>query len=155
MNTGPYSNSEVQKFVQNEFVAVKSQCFWDKRTEFMKRYTVSWTPTLLVLDPKGGEHHRVVGFVPEDDFVAHLTLGRGKMHFDLFRFAEALEDFGAVIEQHPKAGAVPEAVFYRGVAEYWKTHDPKGLRRAHDALKAQFPESEWARRAGPYGQIPL
>jgi hypothetical protein len=155
MNTGPYSNARVQNYLQETFIPVKSQCFWDKRTEMMKRFGIVWTPTLVVLDPKGREHHRVVGFVPEDDFLAHLALGKGKMHFDLFRFAEAIQAFGAVIARHPDAGAVPEAVFFLGVAEYWKAHDPKGLRRAHDTLAAKFPESEWARRAAPYAQIPL
>ena len=61
----------------------------------------------------------------------------------------------AVTEQHPNAGVVPEAVFFTGVADYWNSHDPKGLRRAYDTLTARFPQSEWARRALPYGQIPL
>ena len=155
MNTGTYSEEKIQSYLQEEFIPIKSECFWDRRTEAMKEFNVSWTPTLLVLDTTGREHHRVVGFVPSDDFLAHLKLGKGKLHFDRFRFADALKEFAAVIEQHPMAGALPEAVFLLGVAEYWNTHDPKGLRRAHDTLVARFPQSEWARRAGPYGQIPL
>lgn len=155
MNTGPYSDEKVQRYLQEEFIPVKSECFWDKRTEAMKQFNISWTPTLLVLDATGREHHRVVGFVPSDDFLAHLKLGKGKVHFDRFRFADALKEFTAVIEQHPTAGVVPEAVFLLGVVEYWNTHDPKGLRRAYDTLVARFPQSEWTRRAGPYAQIPL
>jgi hypothetical protein len=155
MNTGPYSDKKVQEYLQEEFVPVKSQCFWDKRTEAMKQFIVSWTPTLLVLDASGREHHRMVGFVPSDDFTAHLKLGKAKVLFDRFRFADALKEFSALIEQHPKAGVVPEAIFFAGVTDYWNSHDPKGLRRAYDTLTARFPESEWARRAGPYAQIPL
>jgi hypothetical protein len=155
MNTGPYSDETVQSYLQENFIPIKSQCFWDKRTEAMKQYTVSWTPTLLVLDTTGSEHHRVVGFVPSDDFLAHLKLGKGKLLFDRFRFAAARKEFAAVIDEHPNAGVIPEAIFYLGVAEYWDTHDPKGLRRAYDTLTARFPGSEWTRRAGPYGQITL
>jgi hypothetical protein len=155
MNTGPYSDEKVQNYLQEEFIPVKSKCFWDKRTEAMKQFGVSWTPTLIVLDGTGREHHRVVGFVPSDDFLAHLKLGKGKLLFDRFRFADALKEFAAVIAEHPNAGVVPEALFYQGVAEYWHTHDPKGLRRAYDLLVDRFPQSEWARRAGPYAQIPL
>jgi len=155
MNTGPYSDEKVQNYLQEVFIPVKSECFWDKRTEAMKEFNISWTPTLLVLDATGREHHRVVGFVPSDDFLAHLKLGQGKAHLDRFRFADALKEFTAVIEEHPMAGVIPEAVFFLGVAEYWNTHDPKGLRRAYDTLVARFPQSEWARRAGPYAQIPL
>jgi hypothetical protein len=155
MNTGPYSDEKVQEYIEKEFVPVKSQCFWDKRTELMKKFDVAWTPTLIVHDATGKEHHRIVGFVPVNDFLAHLKLGKAKMFFNRFRFAEALDHFTAVIEQHPDAGAVPEAIFFQGVASYWKSHDPKGLRRAYDTLAARFPQSEWARRAQPYKQIPL
>jgi hypothetical protein len=155
MNTGPYSDEKVQSYLEKEFVVVKSQCFWDKRTDLMKQFDISWTPTLLVQDPTGKEHHRIVGFVPVNDFLAHLKLGKGKMFFNRFRFADALASFTNVIEQHPDAGVVPEAVFFQGVANYWKSHDPKGLRRAYDTLSERFPQSEWTRRAQPYKQIPL
>lgn len=155
MNTGPYSEEKVQKYLQSEFIPVKSQCFWDTRTEMMKLFDVTWTPTLLVLDSSGKEHHRTVGYVPSNDLLAQLKLGIGKSYFDRFRFAEAGEAFGSVIEQHPGAGAVPEAIFFHGVAGYWKTHDPKALRQAYDMLIARHPASEWARRAAPYEQILL
>jgi Thioredoxin-like domain len=153
MNTGPYSDEKVQKFIEAEFIPVKSQCFWDKRTELMKQFDIGWTPTLLVHDAKGREHHRIVGFVPAEDFLAHLKLGKGKMFFDRFRFAEAIEAFTAVVEQHAGSGPAPEAIFFLGVAKYWKSHDPKGLRWAYDTLTARFPQSEWCRRAQPYKQI--
>lgn len=155
MNTGPYSDEKVQIYLQAEFIPLKNQCFWENRTDLMKQFNNSWTPTLIVHDPTGREHHRVVGFVPSEDFLAHLKLGKGKIFFDRFRFAEAIGEFAALIEQHPTAEVIPEAIFFLGVAKYWKSHDPKGLRRAYDTLTARFPLSEWARRAGPYAQIPL
>jgi hypothetical protein len=154
MNTGPYSDEKVQNYLGEQFVSVRSQCFWDKRTELMKQFDIAWTPTLLVHDATGKEHHRVVGFVPSEDFLAHLKLGKGKMFFNRFRFAEAVEALSAALEQHPDAGPAPEAIFFLGVAKYWKTHDPKGLRWAYDTLVARFPQSEWTRRAEPYKQIP-
>ena len=145
----------MQEYLQAEFILLKSQCFWENRTELMKQFSVAWTPTLLVLDQGGRERHRVVGFVPTDDFLAHLKLGKGKIFFEHFRFGDALEAFAAVIGQHPQAGVVPEAIFFQGVAGYWKGHDATALRRAYDTLTAKFPASEWARRATPYAKIPL
>jgi hypothetical protein len=155
MNTGPYSSEEVQKYIEEQFIPTKSECFWDKRTDLMKRFAVKWTPTLLVLDAEGTEHHRVVGYVPSDDFLAHLTLGLGKIAFDRDRYAEAGDHFQAVVDRHPEAGATPEAVFLHGVATYWKTHDAKALRRIYDTLSAKYPQSEWARRSKPYAQVSL
>lgn len=155
MNTGPYSDENVQRYLQDEFIPVKSQCFWDNRTELMKQFMVSWTPTLLVLDHTGKEHHRVVGYLPPEDLIAHMKLGKGKMHFGRFRFANASAEFDDIIKNHPTTGVVTEAIFFHGVAEYWQSHDGKKLRMAYDELLSRFPHDEWTRRAGPYAAIPL
>jgi hypothetical protein len=154
MNAGPYSDKKVQKYLEEEFIPLKSQCFWDKRTDLMKQFSIAWTPTLLVHDLEGKEHHRIVGFVPNDDFLAHLGLGKGKTFFNHFRFAEAIAQFHAILERYPNAGVITETIFFLGVAEYWKTHDGKALRRTYDTLITKYPLSEWARRATPYAQIP-
>jgi tetratricopeptide (TPR) repeat protein len=155
MNTGPYSSREVQKYIEEQFIPMKSECHWDRQTDLMKRFAVKWTPTLLVLDAEGTEHHRVVGYVPNDDFLAHLELGLGKIAFDRDRYAEAGEHFQAVVDRYPEAGAAPEAVFLHGVSGYRKTHDAKALRRIYDTLSAKYPRSEWARRSKPYAQVSL
>lgn len=155
MNTGPYSDEKVQRFISQEFIPHRAQCFWDKPTPLMRQYRIQWTPTFVVHSPDGEEHHRFVGYVPPDDLIAQLGLGIGKIHFESGRFAEAIERFQTVIERHPNAGAAPEAVFLVGVAGYKHLHEPKELRRAYERLKGSYPESEWARRAEPYSAIPL
>lgn len=155
MNAGPYSDEKVQRYIEAEFIPLKSQCFWDKQTELMKEFLIKWTPTFLIHDSHGNEHYRFMGYAPVDDFLAHLGLGQGKVFFDRDRYAEAITQFKAVIEEHPNAGVTPEAVFLLGVAEYRKTHDAKALRRIYDTLTAKYLQSEWARRARPYAGIPL
>lgn len=155
MNAGPYSDEKFQKYIEEEFIPLKSQCFWDKRTELMKQFDIVWTPTLLIHDPEGKEHYRIVGYVPTDDLLAHLKFGKGKLFFNRHNYADAIAQFKSVIEQHPDAGVAPEAVFFLGVAEYFKTHDAKVLRRAYETLTSKYPQSEWARRAKSYSQIPL
>jgi TolA-binding protein len=103
----------------------------------------------------GKEHHRFVGYVPADDFLSQLGLGKAKVFFNTERFAEAIAQFQTVIEQHPNAGATPEAIFFLGVAGYKHTHDPKALRRACDTLSSKYPQNEWTRRAEAYSEIPL
>src|SRR5512139_1822618 len=155
MNTGPYSEPTVAEFLHAQFIPVRTECFWDNPTELMRRFDVKWTPTFLVHDPGGKEHHRFVGYVPVDDLLAHLELGRAKIRYDSDRHAEAIPFFENVLLRHPEAGAAPEAAFLRGVAGFKSTHDPKELRKAFDLLVARYPQSEWARRADPYSAIPL
>jgi hypothetical protein len=155
MNAGPYSDEKVQKFIEEEFIPLKSQCFFDKRTELMKKFDIKWTPTFLIHDSEGKEHYRFVGFVPFDDFLAHLKFGKGMIFFNHYRYDEAIAKFKTVIEQHPNAGLTPQAIYYLGVAGYLKTHDAKELRRVYDTLTSKYPQSEWARRSQPYSQIAL
>lgn len=153
MNTGPYSNEQVQNFIQNNFIPLKTQCFFDKPVELMEQFNIKWTPTLIIHDKHGKEHHRILGYVPIDDLLAHLGLGRAKVWFDTEHFNDAIQALNSVIEMYPAAGAAPEAVFYLGVAEYKKYHDASGLRRAYDTLTAKYPQSEWARRSEPYAAL--
>ena len=155
MNAGPYSDVKVQNYIEEEFIPLKSQCFWDKRTELMKSFDINWTPTLLIHDSEGKEHYRIVGFVPIDDLLAHLKFSKGMVLFNNSKFADAIRYFKAEIEEHHDAGVTPGAVYFLGVAEYRKTHDAKALRRAYDTLTLKYPLSEWSRRAQPYSQIEL
>ncbi len=154
MNTGPYSDQKVQKFLEDNFISLKTQCFFDKPVELMEQFNITWTPTLLIHDKRGREHHRIVGYVPVDDLFAHLELGRAKVFFDGNHFSNAIESLNSIIALYPHAGATPEAIFYLGVAEYKKYHDASALRNAYDTLHAKYPGSEWARRADPYSAIP-
>ena len=155
MNTGPYSDEKVQRFIEERFLPVRSECDWDHPTPLMEKYGIKWTPTFLVHDSGGKEHHRFVGYVPTDDLFAQLGLGIGKIFYDSDRLDDAIRQFQTVIERHPGAGATPEAIFLRGVAEYKHTQDAKALRRVYEVLSASYPQSEWARRAQPYSAIPL
>jgi outer membrane protein assembly factor BamD (BamD/ComL family) len=120
----------------------------------MQRFEIKWTPTLIVHDPEGKEHHRMVGYLPVDDLIAQLILGKGKIHFETDRLPEAIAQFQMVVDQCPNTGAAPEAVYWLGVAGYKQTHDAKFLRQIYDQLTAKYPQSEWARRAEAYSTIP-
>ena len=154
MNTGPYSNEKVQKCLEDYFIPLKSQCFFDKPTELMGQFMIKWTPTLIIHDKFGREHHRMVGYVPVDDLLVHLDFGRAKVFFDTDHFSNAIQIFNTIIKQDPYSDVTPEAIFYRGVAGYKKNHDASALREAFDILQADYRQSEWARRTQPYSVIP-
>lgn len=154
MNAGPYSDEKVQEFIEQEYVPLKSQCFWKERTELMKQFDIAWTPTFLIQDSGAKVHRKMVGYIPSDDLLAQLKLGKGMVFLEMERNDEAAKWFRKAIEEHPNAGAAPEAIFFLGVAEYKKTHEAGALRRAYDSLIQRYPQSEWARRAQPYSTIP-
>jgi tetratricopeptide (TPR) repeat protein len=112
-----------------------------------ERYGVQWTPTILVVDPLGIERHRIEGFLPADELLAHLTLGLGKSAFARQQFGEAERWFRELVERYPRTDAAPEALYWAGVALYKKTNDATALAHTAEALMRQYPDSVWAKKA--------
>ncbi len=118
-----------------------------------EEFKVKWTPTIIVLDRLGKEHHRTVGFFPPEEFIPNLLLGMGKIDFDGDRFDDAILSFDGLLTEYPKSNAAPEAIFLAGVSRYKGTHDAGPLRKAYERLKAEYPQSEWTMRAQPYSLL--
>ncbi len=120
----------------------------------MRRYAVKWTPTIIILDSDGDEHHRFVGYLPPEDLIGQIILGKGKAEFDLDGFEQAMQCFQEILVRFPKADAAPEAQYYLGVAKYKASHVPKELKLASEALQRDYPNSEWTKKAQVYSLIP-
>ncbi len=113
-------------------------------------FQVKWTPTLLILDHQGREHHRTVGFLAPEELIPSLMLGIGKAYFERDEFEAAKEWFKRVLEAYPESSFSAEAIFLRGVATYKLTHDASPLKEAYEELTQRFPDSDWTKRAYPY-----
>jgi len=151
MGAVTYPNAKVVEFVTKNLIPVQVK---SDAQPIATDFNVKWTPTLITLDSEGKEHHRTVGFLPPEDLIPSLLLGIAKCHFDRERFAEALAALDKLVADYPKSDAAPEAIFLRGVARYKSTHDPKPLKEAYGKLQAEYPSSEWTKRAYPYRLIP-
>lgn len=113
-------------------------------------FNIKWTPTLVTVDADGKEHHRAVGFLPPEELIPSTLLGIAKTYYELNQPAEAIPYLEKIISGHPKSGPAPEAVFLLGVCGYKSTHSPEPLKEAYEKLNAEYPQSEWAKRALPY-----
>jgi len=153
MNTDTYSQDAVVDFLLQNFIPVRSQCFFDHFTAMMRRYQVKWTPTFLVLDQDGREHHRVVGFLHPEDFMGQLQLGKAKLLYDQDRLDKAASEFQTVIDRFPKTAAAEEATFLLGVTGYKRTHQAGELKKGWEKLSQDYPQSDWTRRAKPYSAL--
>ena len=149
-----YPNEDVIHMISENFVPLMIQIDFVKPNEFMKKYHVRWTPTLYVLDAEGQPLHHTVGFLPPDELVAHLALVRAMDRYNHNRFDDAIAQLREVVNKHPQSSAAPQAIFYEGVAGYKSSHDAKKLKAIYLELKAKYPDSLWAKKAIPYGDIP-
>jgi tetratricopeptide (TPR) repeat protein len=145
MDTVTYPDSRVAQFVQGHFLAVRVKV--KEEPDLGKDYLVSWTPNVVVLDENGAVHYRVEGYLPPDEFIAHLSLGLGKYWLNRKQFAQAAERFDEVAARHHGTNAGAEALYWLGVAQYKQSHDPAQLRPSWQRLANEYPDSEWTRRA--------
>jgi tetratricopeptide (TPR) repeat protein len=151
MGAVTYPNDKVIEFVDFNFVPVQINI---SNRALVEQFKVTWTPTIILLDAAGNEVHRVVGFLPPEEFIPTFMVAKGKWYFNAGQYAEAQDMFELILRKYPDRDAAPEAIFFMGVSRYKMTHDAKPLREAYETLTADFPGSEWAKRAAPYRLIP-
>lgn len=82
-----------------------------------------------------------------------MILDGAKVELNLENFNPAIKCFNEVTEKYTGTFAVPEAIFYRAVAEFLTTHEPRALKEGLLQLRKEFPDSEWTLRANPYKLI--
>jgi len=131
--------------VTSQFIPVKIHA--KEQKELFDKFNVHWTPTQLILDSDGVERHRIEGFLPVEDFLAQLSLGLGKLHFQKGNYDQSERTLRDVVESHPSAACAAEARYWAGAVAYKKTHDAKNLGEAYKELQQSYPDSEWTKKA--------
>lgn len=147
MGAVTYPNEKVAEFVGRHMVPV--QVLFNAQP-LAADFQVKWTPTVITLDEEGLEHHRTVGFLPPEEFIPSLILGIGKAHFDREKSEPAMEWLDRLLKDYPRSDAAPEAVYLRGVAQFKRSHRPEALKEIYERLQAEYPSSEWTKKAQPY-----
>jgi hypothetical protein len=148
-----YPDERVVRFVNEQFIPVRIHVRHqaDEWKRVGGRYSVQWTPTILIVNPSGEERHRVEGFLPTDDFLAQLGLGWAQTAFGAGRFADAEKRFRTVLERHPDGDAAPEALYWAGVSRYKATNDPSALQDTAKAFRERYQDSTWAKKSTVWG----
>ena len=147
MDAVTYPDEKIIAFVQENFIPL--QVAHDAKP-LSEDFNIKWTPTLITLGIDGREHHRTVGFLNPEGFIASGLLGLGKFHFDNDRYKEAIELFENLLSSHPGSDYVPEAIFLRSVSHYKHSGERRFLKDAYEILSSLHPDSEWTKKAYPY-----
>jgi hypothetical protein len=144
-----WPDERVVRFVNESFLPARVHVK-DDAEEFKRygqKYNAQWTPTILLLDPDGEEQWRIEGFLPLDDFLGQLMLGRAQMDFKQSKWAEAEKRFREIVEKLPKSDAAPEAQYWAGVSKYKASNDPAALKATAKAFTTRYKDSSWAKKA--------
>ena len=147
MDTVTYPHEKVAEFIQTNFIPVKIP-----RHELLEQvYRVPWTPTVLILDPDGREHCREVGYLPPEDFLAHMNLNLGRAAFDDRDFSRAAGFFQTVVDHFASSEIVPEALYFLGLARSKISGGSSDDRRAiWKQLMDAYPKSDWTKKVSVY-----
>ena len=144
-----WPDERVARFVAENFIAARVHVK-DDAADFKKygeRYAAQWTPTILELDTQGVERHRIEGFLPADDFLAQLMLGRAKIDFQEQKWQDAEKMFRKVYEELPDTDAAPEALYWMGVSRYKETGDATALKETARAFTSRYKDTSWAKKS--------
>ena len=144
-----WPDERVASFVAENFSAARVHVKDDAELfkKYGEQYAAQWTPTVLELDSEGVERHRIEGFLPADDFLAQLMLGRAKIDFQEKKWDEAAKLFRRVYEELPDTEAAPEALYWVGVTRYKETGDATALKETARAFSSRYADSSWAKKA--------
>ena len=145
MDTVTYPDLRVVDFIQHHFLRVRVPVKQDR--PLAEEYLVSWTPNVVVADDCGRVHFRVEGYLPPEDFLAHLSLGIGKFWLNRKQFEQAARRFEEVTQRHRGTDAGAEALYWLGTAHYKQSHDAGQLQPTWQQLAEEYPDSDWTKRS--------
>ena len=141
------------KFVNDNFMPARVHVKDDSALfqKYGEKYSAQWTPTILELDANGVERHRIEGFLPTEEFLSQLMLGRAQIAFNEQQWDEAERRFREIVEKFPDTDAAPEALYWAGVAPYKGSHDASSLKKTAAAFKDRYQDTTWAKKASVWG----
>jgi hypothetical protein len=144
-----WPDERVVKFVTENFIPARVHVKDDGALfkKYSELYSAPWTPTILELDSVGVERHRIEGFLPGDDFLAQLMLGRAKIAFAQENWDDGEKRFREIVDKLPNTDAAPEALYWAGVARYKGTHNAAPLKETAMAFTQRYQESSWAKKS--------
>lgn len=146
MDAVTYPQDRVALFINDHFIPVKIHT--DDHPELTEKFRVPWTPTYIVLDADGTEHYRETGYLPPDDFLAHMNLALGRAAFEKRDFATAAGYFQTIVDRYGASEMRPEALFFLGVCKNRMQGGSADDRKAMwKRLMEEHPKSDWAKKA--------
>lgn len=150
MDTVTYPAPQVIEFLNQHFVCftVDTAQPGNEGRALLAPHRLLWEPGLVLLDPRGNELRRFVGYRSPGDFLAELSFGKALTHFLYRRYEQAVEGFAQAADLSPSAAVALEALYWRGIALLRLTGRGRpALTEAWNELRDRYPNTTWSRSA--------
>ena len=144
-----YRQPAVQEHLARHFVTLKYDT--TRPNEWFRKLNGAfghfWHPNVVVLDHHLIEARRFIGYLPAEEYLPAVDVGRALVSLYRTRPREALEVLDATLERWPGAHVAPEALYWAGVAAYRVTRRIEALAQRWEELGRRHPGSSWSLRA--------
>ena len=105
---------------------------------------------MLLLDKEGKERVRFEGYLPNEDFLAALESGLGRIAFVHKNYPDAERWYNDVVARFGNSHSAAEAMYWRAVARYKATNDHTVLGKVAEELRREYPTSVWTGKTIPW-----
>jgi len=69
MDAVTYPDEKVINFINQHFVTLRLA---SDDQQYAKEFNIHWTPSIIILDEEGREHHRTLGFLAAEELIPSL-----------------------------------------------------------------------------------
>ena len=140
-----FSDPTVAQAIAARFVPLKLDLFQDR--EFTRQHQVFWTPTILVADRGGRVRYTSPNFLPPGEFLDLLDIAEAMVLMRWRAYEESLALLAGLEYRSPNSVLLPEAIYWRGIAAYFRDGRSSTSANAEWAeLLSRFPDTIWAKR---------
>lgn len=145
MEEKTFPDSRVRQLLADDFVPVHFNVL--EQDDAMAQYVAGWTPTIIVQDGAGREHHRTQGYLNPDSFVTELMLARVQeaIHRQDFQAAYALAQQAVAATQNDDERQA-QALYWEAVTAYKASGDQDKLINGWKQLLEKLPHADWSHR---------
>ena len=140
-----FADPDVIAEVNARFIPVSLHLFHDRA--IVRDWGLFWTPTVLFADRTGRIRYESVNYVPADVMLDILDIGDARVAMRWKEMDKAIERLRDVERRHPDGAMTAEAIYWRGMAEYFRDgSQPATAKHVWAEITERFPDSIWAAR---------
>lgn len=139
------SSPTIRGQVAERFIPVKIHLFNDR--VITREWQIFWTPTVLFADRSGKVRYRSINYLPVPEFLDIMDIGEAMSAMRWRDYETAIRRLKDVEARHPDGPLTAEALYWRGITEYFRDgNNPESSRRVWAEITERFTDSIWAKR---------
>lgn len=140
-----FTDREVVAAINSRFIPLSLHMFRDRA--ILRDWGLFWTPTVLFADRTGRIRYESVNYVPASVMLDVLDIGEARVAMRWKDMDTAIARLNDVTLRHPDGPMTAEAIYWRGMAEYFRDgNSPATAKRVWAEITERFPDSIWAKR---------